>query len=254
MAVSFNVSDVSIPLCSANLHFPPRLLRNTKDLDQWKQVIPKGCATQEPTRIKSTPLFLQLWGAPVPPPSVCSPGAFREKVLKLVSMPQFQLMMLTITLIDVISLATDHYQAGQGLKDAIKYIGITCTGFFIAEVCLKLVGFGIRAYFRDRLLPIHPCCRELKRGPWRSEVYLLPKSTCRGIQEILKRAAVMGHHLKQFSSPMQLNAAGRVFLVGMLSHTFASVSHTFHWSGTPSGTCTGVYKDEDKCLVVRARG
>ena len=73
----------------------------------------------------------------------------RDKVLWFVQQPKFQYFMLIVITINAIMLACDYYQAPDALKDAIKYVNLTCTIIFVIECVLKLFGFGIRKYFSE---------------------------------------------------------------------------------------------------------
>ena len=57
-------------------------------------------------------------------------------------------MLLAIS-VNAIILACDSYRGPKGLKDTIKTVNYTCTIIFCVEFVFKLIGLGLREYFRE---------------------------------------------------------------------------------------------------------
>ena len=57
-------------------------------------------------------------------------------------------ILLTVTVLNILVLAADYYNAPEELLQAIFIFNTTCTGIFIVDMVLKLVALGL-TYFKD---------------------------------------------------------------------------------------------------------
>ena len=65
----------------------------------------------------------------------------------------FELLIMTVTLLNVAALACTHHDMQPSVQNAIDIANFTCTIFFVAEVAVKLIGLGPRNYCR-----VHHSC------------------------------------------------------------------------------------------------
>ena len=80
-----------------------------------------------------------------------------KKMKSVASTRWFSIFMFLITTISVVALSTDYYGISDEHENLINYITITATGFFIAEVGLKISSQGFNQYFKEKL-NILDCC------------------------------------------------------------------------------------------------
>eukprot|EP01060_Flectonema_neradi_P007689 TRINITY_DN15397_c0_g1_i1.p1 TRINITY_DN15397_c0_g1~~TRINITY_DN15397_c0_g1_i1.p1 ORF type:complete len:1280 (+),score=168.27 TRINITY_DN15397_c0_g1_i1:145-3984(+) len=77
------------------------------------------------------------------------PPWWRAPFITLVSSKYFKNALITITIINVFMMATDHQNASSELLSAIDHTNIFASWCFLFEMIFKLVGLGVTSYFKD---------------------------------------------------------------------------------------------------------
>ncbi|KAJ9468089.1 Voltage-dependent calcium channel type A subunit alpha-1 [Diplonema papillatum] len=76
-------------------------------------------------------------------------ASWRKTIRRVVLDSRFEQLMLAITIVNVVALATDHHGMRSDVVLAIEIINTACTGAFMSEILMKIVGLGPRLTFRD---------------------------------------------------------------------------------------------------------
>eukprot|EP01012_Entosiphon_sulcatum_P001229 TRINITY_DN10227_c0_g1_i2.p1 TRINITY_DN10227_c0_g1~~TRINITY_DN10227_c0_g1_i2.p1 ORF type:complete len:1748 (-),score=254.68 TRINITY_DN10227_c0_g1_i2:23-5266(-) len=72
---------------------------------------------------------------------------FRAKVLVAAQSMVLEYSMFVVTIVNVVALSSDFYQAPDWVRFAISKVNLVCTIVFTAEATIKIVGLGPRLYF-----------------------------------------------------------------------------------------------------------
>lgn len=76
---------------------------------------------------------------------------WRRSVFRLVRNKWFVTAVILLIVINTVVLAADHYPMAQSTDAVLDTINFICSLLFVVEMILKLVGFGLRDYVREKM-------------------------------------------------------------------------------------------------------